>query len=162
MKAKTISTRYLLRILALFLFCQGIGPTPARAGAQDLIENLQSEDSRTRFAAATSLGALCFARDNEAKQALPDLVRVLSSDQDSGVRIAAATALGRCNATSKEASAALSGALSDPDQRVREAASKALIGIRGGIGPGITVAPDALSSFRRATPHHHRHQRAGE
>ncbi|MHC4334421.1 MAG: DUF4943 family protein, partial [Planctomycetota bacterium] len=102
--------------------CQALGETKNAQAAELLVEPLRDEAPYVRHRAARALGSL------RSEKHIPELLRVLKSDTDSGVRAGAAFTLG--NIGSKRATKGLVEALEfDEEGQVPEAVLFALMHI---------------------------------
>jgi HEAT repeat protein len=99
-----------------------VGPEAA-AAVSEIVTHLEHPDARSDEKRA-SLAALA-AIGKPAKDAIPAIIK-LTTDKDTGVRVAAADALGRVGAGSPEALPALTARLSDNQQSVLFAALRSL------------------------------------
>jgi D-alanyl-D-alanine carboxypeptidase len=97
----------------------------AERHVEELIADLKSTDPAARKNAISALGHSGIGND----QVISSLIEILKSDPVAENRKEAALALGLVGRSSKEANRALTGALQDSDQTVKEAAQLALSAI---------------------------------
>ena len=107
------------------------------------IKDLKSKTAKTRATAAKELGHIGAISASDTKEAVPIILDLVKNDRDSGVRQAAATALGRMDPDPEKAVPALTDALKDKKAGVRTAAARSL----GQLGPD---AKEALPALREA------------
>jgi len=120
-----------------------------RSNAQTAVpalEHLLATDDQAseRQAAVTALVQI------EGINALPTLVRVMSSDGDDSVRIATVAALGGLGSSSNRAISALVNAFSIDSDAVRQAAGDALTKLGSAAIPALTVALSSANLYQRA------------
>jgi HEAT repeat protein len=109
-----------------------------------LMKELKSREVKTRIAAAEELGHIGQIKKSLAEPAVPALIDALR-DSDTGVRKAAAEALGKVDPDVKVAVPALTNALKDKASPVRQSAASAL----GQIGPDAKDAVPALRELQK-------------
>ncbi len=109
--------RIVLVGLAILLLTNGCG----KNSVDELITDSQSSDPKKRMIAVRLLQK----RQEDAQRAVPALIRALK-DEESDIRLSAAIGLGYYGDKAKEAIPALSALTQDKDQRMREAATKAI------------------------------------
>ena len=92
------------------------------------MEELESDDSYTRYCAVVGLAACALSDDlnDLVTPAIPKLIRILSEEKDPSLREKAIEALAVLSCYSELILPALRGALKDPDTSVSDAAREAL------------------------------------
>ena len=109
-----------------------------------LVAALQDSDSTIRYEAANALRLV----GKDAKEAVPALVLALKTDKDASVRSSAASALGSIGPEARNAVPDLMAALSEPNERLSDAAVDALVQIGKDAVPALIAT---LSSENRRT-----------
>ena len=77
------------------------------------IKDLKSKTAKTRATAAKELGHIGAVNASDTREAVPIILDLVTKDRDSGVRQAAAGALGRMDPDAEKAVPALTEALKD-------------------------------------------------
>lgn len=115
-------------------------------GVANLRLQLRHHDSRVREAALRALDK----KGKHAAAAIPELIALLASDPDPGVRTFAAITLGKLGPAAARAMPALESALTDPHDSVRRYAAYAIgkIGVPSSAGRAMLIA--MVAEDRRA------------
>ena len=106
-----------------------------RPAYNELLNNLSSEDEFLQIASVWAMARIDPGQPEVAETGVPILVKAMQSDREM-MRIEAASTLGELGEAAKAGLPALKQALNDKDQRVQEAAKKAIARIEEGAPAG--------------------------